>query len=566
MPQQHQQGKFFKRVSPLGFRIIVIFTVPVAIFFIGFLHLDQYRKTILQSEVNALYRQGNTLARTIGQTDAQYSITAQRQISAFTVERARQLIASIPDARIRIFQPDGKMISDSARSSKLFTPNIRVTPRPDMIDRGVGIWLRKKVSSLAEFLSPGDNYPIYRENRNLSASDIPAVQYALAGEPGHLVMRDRKGKLILGVAVPIRNLRVVRGALLVTASGVEIERDIKALNYNFFLVFAGILTLTIIMGAYLSRSIVGPITKLARGAKAVRQSSNSAGATALTLPDLIKRRDEIGILARDLSSMTEELQAKVKETASFAADVSHEIKNPLTSLRSAVETISRIDDRDQQKKLMQIILDDVGRLDRLITDISAASRLEADLSQAEFEVIDLNMLLSNFIDGRRLTTRTTRGITMNLDVPKRVVKASVVADRLVQVLDNLIANAISFSPDGGEIDVNMKKKAGQVVITIADQGPGIPPQKIETIFNRFYTERPSGEQFGRHSGLGLSISKQIIDAHGGTLTAANRKATVKRGKAAKPPVNTRAAEPPASTKAAGQPSATGAVMTIILPL
>ena len=551
MPQHRRhhshQGFMFKRISPLGLRIIVIFTMPVAIFFLGFLHLDQYRKTILQSELDALYRQGDTLARTIGQTDAQYSIQAQRRISALTVERARQLIASIPDARIRIFQPDGQMISDSARSSRLFTPNSKLTPRPDMVDRGVNAWFRDRVIGLADFVSPRDNYPLYREGRNLSAADFPAVQYAFTGEPGHLVMRDRQGKLVLGVAVPIRHLRVVRGALLVTASGAEMERDIDALQYQFFQVFIFILVLTIVMGTYLSRSIVGPITKLARGAKAVRQSSSPSGGSALTLPDLIKRRDEIGILAGDLSAMTEELQAKVKETASFAADVSHEIKNPLTSLRSAVETISRIDDRDQQQQLMQIILDDVGRLDRLITDISAASRLEADLSQAEFEVIDLNNLLSNFVEGRRLTAKNTRNISMSLDVPKRPIKASVVADRLVQVLDNLVANAISFSPDGGEIALSLKKKAGQVMITIADDGPGIPAQKTETIFDRFYTERPSGEQFGQHSGLGLSISKQIIEAHGGTLTASNKK-------------------PAKRKKTDDAPVATGAVMTITLPL
>lgn len=524
----------------------MIFTLPVAIFFIGFLHLDQYRKTILHSEIDALNRQGSTLARTIGQTEAQHSIKAERRISALTVERARQLIASIPDARIRIFQPDGQMILDSARSSRLFTSTIGLTPRPDMTDRGITNLLRHLASGIAGLLSPSDNYPLYREGHHQGATDFPAVQSALTGEAGHLVMRDRHGKLILGAAVPIRHLRVVRGALLITASGVEMERDIEALQFTFFQVFAGILALTIVMGAYLSRSIVGPITKLAHGAKTVRQSSNRGSSpTALTLPDLIKRPDEIGILARDLSAMTIELQAKVIATASFAADVSHELKNPLTSLRSAVETIRRIDDPDQQKRLMQIIFDDVDRLNRLITDISSASRLEADLSKAEFEEIDLTLLLKNFVEARKLTAASTKGISLILDLPKRPIKAIIVADRLVQVLDNLLANAVSFSPNDSEIIIKLTKKRNQATITMTDHGQGIPPQKTETIFNRFYTERPSGEQFGQHSGLGLSISKQIIEAHGGTLTAANRPATKKRDKMVEP---------------------TGAVLTITLPL
>ena len=167
---------------------------------------------------------------------------------------------------------------------------------------------------------------------------------------------------------------------------------------------------------------------------------------------------------------------------------------------------------------------------------SAASRLEADLSQAEFEQLDLNQLLKNFVEGRQLTSISERKITLDLDLPKRSIMVNVVVDRLVQVLDNLLTNAVTFSPDGGVIMLTLRRKSGRAVITLTDQGPGIPPAKTETIFDRFYTERPSGESFGRHSGLGLSISKQIIETHGGTLTADNVK------------------------------SGSGAVMTITLPL
>ena len=507
------------RVSLLTLRILVIIVFPTAMFFIGLLHLDQYRDTVLGSELDALYRQGNTLARTIGLADAEYSVQAQRRISELTIYRAQQLIASIPDARIRIFQPNGAMIIDSADGGGLYPQNIKVTPRDDMVQSDITRWLQGMVSSLAAVLSPQDNYPLYRDGRYLSVEDFPLVKPALLGEPTRMIMRDRKGKLILGVALPIRNLRVVRGALLVTASGEQAERDITEVHYTFFQVFFGILMITIILGMYLSQSIVGPITTLARRANQVRLNQGQS----LTLPDLINRRDEIGILARDLSAMTDELNARMKATASFAADVSHELKNPLTSLRSAVETMARLEDKAQQDKLMQIIWDDVGRLNRLISDISAASRLDADLSEAEYETIDLGDLIRNFVNSRRLTLDGQSKVALQFQTPKTPVMARVVVDRLVQVLDNLFVNATSFSPDGGVIVLSLQRKGDDAVVTMADDGPGIPENKRDTIFNRFYSERPEGETFGRHSGLGLSISRQIIEALGGKITANNRK-------------------------------------------
>jgi len=508
------RGNLRKRFSPLTLRIYVIVIFPTAMFLIGLLHLDQYRQTVLQSEIDALYRQGNTLAWTIGLTDSEYSELARRQISTLTLQRASQLIASIPDARIRIFQPDGLMISDSARVGSAL-PRITLTPRL-LEDRDLMSPFRKVISSIAEFLAPNDHYPLYQEKPQQIASDFPAVLNALAGEPGRLVMRDRKGKLILGVAVPIRHLRVVRGALLVTASGAQVEEDIQFVQQTFIQIFLGIMVVTIGLGVYLARSIIGPISQLARAADAVRQSSGQN----LTLPKMMDRRDEIGDLARDLAAMTDELQTRMQATASFAADVSHEIKNPLTSLRSAVETITRIDDREQQKKLMDILLEDVQRLDRLITDISAASRLDADLSAAEYSRVDLAELMRNFISSRKMALGESQ-IHVNPRLPDGPVYADIAVDRIVQVLDNVFANARSFSPDGGEIDIKLEQRGAEAVVTITDQGPGIPEGKLEAVFDRFYSERPKEEKFGQHSGLGLSISRHIVEAHGGSLSASN---------------------------------------------
>ncbi|XDZ65190.1 stimulus-sensing domain-containing protein [Alphaproteobacteria bacterium LSUCC0684] len=503
-----------RRFSPLTLRIFVIVIFPTAMFLIGLLHLDQYRQTVLQSEIDALYRQGNTLARTIGLADSEYSELAQRKISSLTLQRASQLIASIPDARIRIFQPDGLMISDSARAGSAL-PRTTLTPRLTE-DLDLMSPFRKMVGSIAKALAPPDNYPFYQEKPVQSASDFPAVLNALSGEPGRLIMRDRKGKLILGVAVPIRHLRVVRGALLVTASGAQAEADIRAVQQTFIQIFLGIMVVTIGLGVYLARSIIGPISQLARAADDVRQSSGQK----LSLPKMMDRRDEIGDLARDLAAMTDELQTRMQATASFAADVSHEIKNPLTSLRSAVETIARIDDRDQQKKLMNILLEDVKRLDRLITDISAASRLDADLSVAEFTRVDLCELFRNFVASRRMALGDDR-VHFNVSLPDEPVFADIAVDRIVQVLDNLFANAKSFSPEGGEINLALEQHENKAVVTMSDQGPGIPEGKLEAVFDRFYSERPKEEKFGQHSGLGLSISRHIVEVHGGRLTASN---------------------------------------------
>ncbi len=525
------QGRALKWFLPnkfsfLTLRILLIVIFPTGMFFIGLLHLDQYRETVFEAKINALYRQGNTLARSIGLTDSEHSEQAQQKISELTMQRASQLIASIPDARIRIFQPDGILINDSLQSSKLFVPNIELTTQPDIIDYRISRILRRLTTQLTAVLSPKVEYPLYQELQNFTANDFMAVQLALKGDAARQLMRDHRGELIVAVAVPIQHLRVVRGALLLTASGAEIEHDIVQVQIALFEIFGGILFVTIGLGYYLSRSIIGPIIKLSRRANMVRLSENAISGKSLTpdgsfaMPELLGRRDEIGTLARDLTAMTDELQSRMKATASFAADVSHEIKNPLTSLRSAVETMGLIKDEAKQQRLMAIIVDDVVRLDRLISDISAASRLDEDLSSAEFMTTDIGELLQSFVDNRQLTS--TGAVRLVYNRPSTKVVATLAQNRFVQVLDNVLANAASFSPNGGKITINLTQENNMTVITIDDEGQGIPSSKLDTIFDRFYTERPSGEEFGRHSGLGLSISRQIAHAHGGSITASNR--------------------------------------------
>jgi two-component system sensor histidine kinase ChvG len=274
---------------------------------------------------------------------------------------------------------------------------------------------------------------------------------------------------------------------------------------------------TVLLSLYLASTIAWPIHRLADAADRVRRAKGRQ----VKIPDLSHRKDEIGDLSGSLRDMTEAVWKRMDAIERFAADVSHEIKNPLTSLRSAVETVARIDDPAQQRRLMTIILDDVQRLNRLITDISDASRIDAEMSRAEAEPVSMRELLTAIAD--------IYGATAEPDAPQIEVIAREgdslmvlgMEGRLGQVLRNLVSNAVSFSPPGGTITLTGWREHGRVLVTVEDNGPGIPPDKLKAIFERFYSERPEGEKFGQHSGLGLSISHQIVEAHGGTLTADN---------------------------------------------
>jgi two-component system sensor histidine kinase ChvG len=240
------------------------------------------------------------------------------------------------------------------------------------------------------------------------------------------------------------------------------------------------------------------------------------------IPDFTERGDEIGALSGALREMTDAIQQRMTAIERFAADVSHELKNPLTSLRSAVETASRLRDPDQQKRLMHVIEEDVKRLDRLITDISNASRLDAELSRAETVSVDIGRMVQA-LAGMHEATRQPGDPRVIVSVLEgAVLQVPGVEDRLVQVIRNLIGNAISFSPPDGAIVIKAIRRNKFIEFLVEDDGPGIPESKLDAIFDRFYSERPKGEKFGTHSGLGLSISRQIVEAHRGTLRAENR--------------------------------------------
>lgn len=513
-----RSGKSLQKrlVSPLSARILAIMLLPLILLLIGLISVDKYGRVLIAAELDALQRQGEMLARSLALAEADRTPLAQRRLSDQTLRHLLPLVGYGSVLRARVFQPDGRLMADTARD-QMIASSVRLRRRGqmDMQDR-LKIIIANRLSGLSQFLSREGPVPDFRDGRLRHVSELPVLGLALRGESRRAVWRNGRGQMVLAVSLPIQDLRVVRGALLMTTSGGRIEAEIREVQWNFIQILFAVLLVTIVLAFYLARSITRPIGQLASAASQVRANVGSAE----PLAKLPERNDEIGDLSTALLQMTEELQARITATAGFAADVAHELKNPLTSLRSAVETVARLEDPAQQRKLMDVILADVQRLDRLISDISFASRVDAEMAQADTELQDFGQLAESWVSMAR-----DRHSSWQLDwtAPQEAMPVQIHASRIVQILDNLLANAISFSPPGTPLTIGLQADQNQLRFTLSDRGPGIPAGKLETVFDRFYSERPSDEAFGTHSGLGLSIARQIAEAHGGSLTARNRK-------------------------------------------
>jgi two-component system sensor histidine kinase ChvG len=504
-------------MSRLTARIMAIMLFPLAIFLVGLLSLDQYRTTLIQSEFVALERQGFTLARSLALAEADRDRSVvRRRLSPETMTHLIPLVGLGSSLRARVFQPNGVLLADTARRGVQRNVDIKRRHDQNWKSRTQGFF-NQVISKASSWFSPYGELPVYVERSRQQAHHYAEVMSALSGEARRALRVDRDGQLVLSVAVPVQDLRLVRGALMVSVGGGKIEQELADVNIVFLELFIGVLLVTLGLSLYLARSITTPISRLAVAADQLRQS----GDFSRRLQRLPHRNDEIGQLSESLINLTDELQKRVQATAAFAADVSHELKNPLSSLRSATETFSRAKTAAQREKLLNIILQDVQRLDRLITDISQASRVDDEIIGHDGALVDFGQLLDNFVQMRSGTYDPVRLV---LAQPETPVMLRVNESRIVQVIDNIVANAVSFSPKDGAVSLSLHVDAGFARLDIMDDGIGIPENKLDTIFNRFYSERPSGESFGQHSGLGLSIARQIVEAHRGTLVASNRPA------------------------------------------
>jgi two-component system sensor histidine kinase ChvG len=338
-----------------------------------------------------------------------------------------------------------------------------------------------------------------------------------------MVRINDRGEIIVSVAVPVQRFRAIHGALMLSTQGDDIDQMVTAERLAILKVFGVAMVVMIVLSLLLASTIAGPVRRLAAGAERVRHRIK----TRVEIPDFTRRRDEIGHLSGALRDMTEALYNRIEAIEMFAADVAHELKNPLTSLRSAVETLPLAKTDTSRARLLEVIEHDVRRLDRLISDISDASRLDAELQRQDVAPVELRRLLTTLTSVANETrlghdvaveTRFEGGPADAFSVPGH-------DSRLGQVISNLVVNAQSFSQPGGKVRVTCRRIKSEVEIVIDDDGPGIRDDALERIFERFYTDRPH-QGFGQNSGLGLSISKQIIEAHRGRVWAENRKGPI----------------------------------------
>ena len=505
-----------RTLSPITRRILAINLLALVILVAGMLYLGQYRKSLIEAEFTALKTQAEMFAGALGEgAVSQLSSTKHRMVKRLTHQIIRRL-AKTTGTRARLFDANGLLIADSRVLLGRIAIEVEALPPPQ--EGGFLNILLNFYDRVAELIVGENDIPIYQEKALQHARDYPEAVKSLAGETVPQIRRGQ-GRLILSISVPVQRYKHVLGALMLSKGTEGIDAALFQVRLDILAVFFVALAVTILLSLYLARTIAQPIMRLAHAAEQVRRGKHRQH----TIPDFKGRQDEIGELAASLNEMTEALWLRLDAIERFAADVAHEIKNPLTSLRSAVETASQVKDPEQLRALLAIVRDDVQRLDRLISDISDASRVDAEMSRTEPIQVNIGRMLETLADIHQAMARERNtNITLTMDENLIVTGHE---SRLGQVFRNLMENAITFSPESGAIVVTAVKeeKDRWLRITVEDEGHGLPPGKESAIFNRFYTERPETEKFGMHSGLGLSIARQIIEAHNGTIMAENKK-------------------------------------------
>lgn len=512
-----------RRHSPLTRRILLLNIVPVALLTLGAVYLSDYEEELIDAELASLAVQGEMVAAGIGEVAVAGGETTVNRLDA---DAARQLLTRLvrpTGVRARLFSETGELLGDSAELSEAGRihvaplpppPEAPTTVEPEFADR-VGDWVARQ-------LSRADRFPEYVERATPTVRDFPEAASALRGFNASAVRIASDGRLMLSAAVPVQRYKQVLGALLLMRDNRAIAASLRGVRYDMMVIAAAALGITVLLSLYLAGTITQPIVRLARAADEVRLARESRP----EIPDLGKRGDEIGDLNDALRSMTDALWQRINTIESFAADVAHELKNPLTSLRSAIEMAARPNlDPERREKLMAIVMDDINRLNRLISDISDASRLDAELMRGEVKPVDLNALLSDMVRHYAVTAVQKAGVEVEYRLAANPPFAAHGHDgRYGQVFRNVIDNALSFSPPGSRIVVELSRepRGGPFVVAIDDEGAGIPEDNLESIFERFYSERPT-EHFGQHSGLGLSICRQIMETYGGSISASNRR-------------------------------------------
>jgi two-component system sensor histidine kinase ChvG len=531
--------------SSLTRRILFLNLAGLAVLVTGILYLNTFRDGLIDARVESLMTQGEIIAGAIAasatvETDS-ISIDPEKLLELqageslgpgsdqldnldFPINPERvapvlRRLISPTRTRARIYDRDANLLLDSrhlysrGQILRYDLPPVE-DEQPDMLER---------VQKFVFDFFRNKDLPVYHEQPGGNGAAFPEVVKALTGSPSTIVRVSEQGEQIVSVAVPIQRFRAVLGVLMLSTEGGDIDKIVAAERKAILRVFGIAALVTAILSMLLASTIANPLRRLSAAAVRVRRGVKSRE----EIPDFSDRQDEIGNLSIAVRDMTNALYARIEAIESFAADVSHELKNPLTSLRSAVETLPLAKNDNSRARLMEIIQHDVRRLDRLITDISDASRLDAELAREDAAIVDLKKFITDLVAVSREATRNKKAVEIEFKAAKlpQGVKGYFVTGhdlRIGQVITNLIENARSFVPeDHGHIAISLARSGKVNIVTVDDNGPGIRADAIDRIFERFYTDRPAGEAFGQNSGLGLSISRQIVEAHGGTLTAEN---------------------------------------------
>ncbi|PZF76485.1 histidine kinase [Aestuariivirga litoralis] len=534
-----------RRIWPhrLTSRIVLLNLLGLIVLVSGILYFNQFRQGLIDARVQSLTTQAQIIAAAVAGSatvdtgsividpdslaDSNEELlpdTEQMSSLDFPIDPEaagpvlKRLLANTT-VRARIIDKDGNLVVDSrflySRGDIVQTD---LPPPNGEQDSMRSLWNRFVTWTFSY------DYPKQIEYGIDNGKDFPEVAAALKGAKVSLVRLNDRGQIIVVVAVPIQRFRAVLGSLVLSTTGGEIDNVLRAERQVVLMTFGFVALVTILLSILLASTIALPLRKLAAAAERVRRGINKR----VEIPDFSARGDEIGDLSGAVRDMTNALYNRIAAIEAFAADVSHELKNPLTSLRSAVETLAYAKTPEQRERLVEIVNHDVKRLDRLITDISDASRLDAELARGEAQAFDLSQLLES-ITSFANDTRKEAQAEVEFEIAKpppgmdRARAYTVMGhdSRLGQVVRNLIDNARSFTRPGTKLQVRVRRVGPDVEFRVDDFGPGIPPDNLERVFERFYTDRPEGS-FGSNSGLGLSISQQIVDAHKGRIWAENR--------------------------------------------
>lgn len=496
-PGRRERLDFSRRVS-LTARILAVNIIALGLLAGSLFYLDSYRKQLLAERFRL--------------ASAEAGITADALAFA-TRRQKRELIALIgadQQLRVRLYNAKDQLVADSfVLNKQSFT----------FVDPADEPWYQHTARALdrgMDFLLGAPPIPNYAEPTDPGAAGWPEIAQARKDGGVAIIQRLAPDRTpVISAAMPVGT----RGdVLLTTRNAPDITQNVRDARQTLAIIVGTALIVSIQLSLFLARTIVQPLRVLVRAAIRVRLGRDRE----VVVPRLPGRRDEIGLLARAISDMTAALRQRIDAVETFAADVAHEIKNPLASLRSALESMEKVEDGDLRRQLTAIAAHDVRRIDRLVTEIADASRIDAELSRTTFESVDMLKLVRAAV-----AERDSRGGNgdCRVVVSRQGIEDCIVPGdpaRLERVLENLLDNAVSFSPPDGVIEVEAAARDGRVTIAVSDHGPGIPIDSREKVFERFHSLRPAGEDFGSHSGLGLAIARTIVEAHYGSLTAHDR--------------------------------------------